>query len=105
MGTAGAAAAAFEDRALTRREEASLLHPLLRLRQACCHPQVCVCVCVWEGLWGPFGGQLYDCSWSSGCSSVQQRLQLGIARGRALTWAASHSPLACHPNQAAVALI
>ena len=34
------AAAGFEDRALTRKEEASLLHPLLRLRQACCHPQV-----------------------------------------------------------------
>lgn len=33
-------AVAFEDRALTRKEEASLLHPLLRLRQACCHPQV-----------------------------------------------------------------
>ena len=39
-GAAGAAAVAFEDRALTRKEEASLLHPLLRLRQACCHPQV-----------------------------------------------------------------
>lgn len=37
---AGAAAVQFEDRALTRKEEASLLHPLLRLRQACCHPQV-----------------------------------------------------------------
>ena len=41
----GAAAGAgqgvgFEDRSLTRKEEASLLAPLLRLRQACCHPQV-----------------------------------------------------------------
>ncbi len=40
-GASGAAGVAFEDRALTRKEEASLLHPLLRLRQACCHPQVC----------------------------------------------------------------
>lgn len=30
----------FEDRPLTRREEKALLNPLLRLRQACCHPQV-----------------------------------------------------------------
>lgn len=29
------------DRRLTQREEAKLLAPLLRLRQACCHPQVC----------------------------------------------------------------
>ena len=36
---AAAGQPAFEDRALSRREEASLLHPLLRLRQACCHPQ------------------------------------------------------------------
>ena len=30
----------FHDRPLTDREEQKLLHPLLRLRQACCHPQV-----------------------------------------------------------------
>ena len=27
-------------RRLTKKEEKSILHPLLRLRQACCHPQV-----------------------------------------------------------------
>ena len=30
----------FEDRPLTQREEHKLLHPLIRLRQACVHPQV-----------------------------------------------------------------
>ena len=30
----------FQDRPLTQREEQRLLHPLLRLRQACVHPQV-----------------------------------------------------------------
>lgn len=30
----------FEDRQLTHREIDKLLHPLLRLRQACVHPQV-----------------------------------------------------------------
>lgn len=30
----------FEDRSLTQREEHKLLHPLIRLRQACVHPQV-----------------------------------------------------------------
>ncbi len=40
-----ASAAGFEDRALSRKEEASLLHPLLRLRQACCHPQVRCALC------------------------------------------------------------
>lgn len=30
----------FEDRSLTQREENKLLHPLIRLRQACVHPQV-----------------------------------------------------------------
>jgi hypothetical protein len=44
LAAAGAGAeAGFEDRSLTRKEEASLLHPLLRLRQACCHPQVRGC--------------------------------------------------------------
>eukprot|EP00887_Chlorella_sp_A99_P002685 scaffold6.g2685.t1 len=36
---AAAAAAQFENRPLTEREEQRLLQPLLRLRQACCHPQ------------------------------------------------------------------
>jgi len=30
----------FEDRFLTQKEEHKVLHPLLRLRQACVHPQV-----------------------------------------------------------------
>lgn len=38
--TAAGQAAAVGDRRLTRREEQKLLAPLLRLRQACCHPQV-----------------------------------------------------------------
>ena len=38
--SAAGEAARLSDRRLTRREEAKLLAPLLRLRQACCHPQV-----------------------------------------------------------------
>lgn len=33
-------ASAFEDRPLTQREEQKVLHPLVKLRQACVHPQV-----------------------------------------------------------------
>ena len=44
QGTAGSAAegkaAAAADRPMTAREVKQLLVPLVRLRQACCHPQV-----------------------------------------------------------------
>ncbi len=41
MTAAGRAAGGGQgDRQLTVREEKKLLAPLLRLRQACCHPQV-----------------------------------------------------------------
>jgi E3 ubiquitin-protein ligase SHPRH len=44
---AAAAAQAFQDRPLDYAEEQRLLVPLLRLRQACCHPQARSCLPPW----------------------------------------------------------